>query len=56
LRKGAFRDLDKAEAAVLYEAAGMKSKVTSRPLDRVDKKSPRSRGPQQRRRRSSHKR
>jgi len=56
LRKGAFRDLDKAEAAVLYEAVGMKSKVTSRPLDRLDKKSPRSRGPQQRRRRSSHKR
>jgi len=51
LRKGSFRDLNKAEAAALYSAVGMKNKVTTAPgTPRTDKKSSRSRNSQQRRR------
>lgn len=55
LRKGTFRDLDKAEAAALYSSVGMQSKVTNRQaVTRTDKKPPRS-GDSQRRRRPTRK-
>jgi len=56
LRKGTFRDLDKAEAAALYSAVGMNNKVTGRQVtSRVDKKPSRSGKPQQHSRRSPRK-
>jgi len=57
LRKGAFRDLDPAEAAALYESVGMKNKITKREKTphSEKKRTPRSNHQQQRRRRPGRK-